>query len=142
MRKTLIFVTCGLLCILTLIACDKLFVGVSGKEADLQGKWQMDEADAVFFNFQNSLFRYQGLSGRGSGTGYYTLYEDTYIELRLLQEHTSSVLARYLSNLEWETLPSSTDNQDTITKTYHVEKLAKKKLILSSGNERLSFHKF
>jgi len=145
MRKTLIFVTCSLLCSLTFIACDKLFVHISGKEVDLQGKWQMVNADTVYYNFQNSLFQYQMYRNENqmmSGIGYYILDGETHIELRLLQEHTQNWLINHLSNLEWDILPSPTGEQDTIIKTYKIDKFTKKELILSSDNERLSFHKF
>ena len=140
MRKTLFFVTCSLLFLLTLIACDKFFVGVSGKEADLQGKWQMDNADTVYYNFQNSLFRYQIYRRENQISnvqGYYILYDDTELELRLLREYASFSL----DYLRWDTLQSVTGH-DTIFKIYKIEKFTKKELILSSDNERLSFHKF
>ena len=143
MRKTLIFVTCSLL-LTSLLSCDKLFVHISGREVDLQGKWKMDD-DLVYYNFQNSLFRYQMYQNENqmrAGYGYYTLYGDTYLELRLLQGHTTAWLMNHLSNSDWETLPSSTGEQDTIIKTYKVEKFTKKELILSFDDEKVSFHKF
>ena len=89
MKKTVFFVICNLL---FLVSCDKLFVHISGIEADLQGKWQMDNADTVYYNFQNSLFLYQIYLQEkkiSSVQGYYTLYGDTALDLRLLREYSS-----------------------------------------------------
>ena len=146
MRKTLIFVTCSLLLIF-FFSCDKMFVHISGKEADLQGKWKMDD-DVVYYNFQNSLFQYQMYQNENqmiSGIGYYILNGETHIELRLLQEHTPDLLVKHLKDdLKWDVLPSSTgkQKQDTIFRIYKIDKFTKKELILSSDNERLSFYKF
>ena len=137
MRKTVFFVICNLL---FLVSCDKLFVHISGKEADLQGKWQMDNADTVYYNFQNSLFLYQIYLQEkeiSSVQGYYTLYGDTALDLRLLREYASISL----NHLGWDTLRSVTD-QDTIFKRFTIEKFTSKQLILSSNNGKLSFHKF
>jgi len=137
MKKTIFFVICVLL---FLVSCDKLFVGISGKEADLQGKWQMDNADTVYYNFQNSLFMYQIYLQENkisSVQGYYILYGDTALDLRLLNEYSFISL----DHLGWDTLRSST-GQDTIFKRFTIEKLTSKKLILYSNNGKISFHKF
>ena len=137
MKKTVFFVIFGFL---FLISCDKLFVFVSGKEADLQGKWQMDNADTVYYNFQNSLFQYQIYLQKdeiSSVNGYYTLYGDTAIELRLLREYSPIPL----DHLGWDTLYSST-YKDTIFNRFTIEKFTNKQLVLSSNNEKMSFHKF
>jgi hypothetical protein len=137
MRSTLFFVTCSLL---FLISCDKLFVEISGKEAELQGKWQMDSADTVYYNFQNSLFMYQIYQKKGeisSVYGYYTLYGDTALDLRLLREYAGFSL----DHLGWDTLRSAT-GQDTIFKAFKIDEFTSKKLILHSNNGKISFHKF
>jgi len=137
MKKTVFFVICGLL---FLISCDKMFVFISGKEADLQGKWQMDNADTVYYNFQNSLFQYQIYLQKdeiSSVNGYYTLYGDTAIELRLLREYSPIPL----DHLGWDTLYSST-YKDTIFNKFTIEKFTNKQLVLSSNNEKMSFRKF
>ena len=131
------FVIC---CLVFLFSCDKLFVGISGKEADLQGKWQMDNADTVYYNFQNSLFQYQIYLQKdeiSSVNGYYTLYGDTAIELRLLREYSPIPL----DHLGWDTLYSST-YKDTIFNRFTIEKFTNKQLVLSSNNEKMSFRKF
>ena len=137
MKKALFFVTCSAL---FLVSCDKLFVGISGREAELQGKWQMDNADTVFYNFQNSLFMYQIYLNKGTisqAYGYYNLYGDTEIDLRLLSEYANLSLDR----LGWDTLYSAT-RQDTIFKSFKIEELTSKKLVLQSNSGKLSFHKF
>ena len=138
MRKTVFFVICS---ILLFVSCDKMFVFVSGKEADLQGKWQMDNADTVYYNFQNSLFQYQTYLKKdtiSSVAGYYNLYGDTALELRLLREYSPIIL----DHLGWDTLPSPTSYQDTIFKRFIIDKLTNKQLIIHSNNGKTSFHKF
>jgi len=137
MKKTLFFVICNLL---FLVSCDKLFVHISGKEADLQGKWQMDHADTVYYNFQNSLFQYQIYQKKdvmSSVFGYYVLYGDTALDLRLLREYASLPL----DYLKWDTLHSAT-GQDTIFKAFKIKQFTSKELILYSDQGRVSFHKF
>ena len=137
MKKAIFFVTCT---VLFLISCDKLFVGISGMEADLQGKWQQDNADTVFYNFQNSLFAYQIYLNKVTIKqvfGYYNMYGDTAIDLRLLSEYADFSL----KPLGWDTLYSAT-GQDTIFKSFKIEELTSKKLILRSDNGKTSFHKF
>jgi len=137
MRKTLFFVICSFL---FFISCDELFVHVSKEEAALQGKWQMDNADTVYYNFQNSLFQYQIYRKKDVMSqvyGYYYLYGDTALELRLLREFSSFPL----DYLGWDTLYSAT-RQDTIYKVFKIEKYTSKKLVLLSNNGEISFHKF
>jgi hypothetical protein len=115
-------------------------VGISGKEVDLQGKWQMDNADTVYYNFQNSLFQYQMYQEKDQifhVYGYYTLYGDTALDLRLLRDYASFSL----DYLGWDTLRSLT-GQDTIFKAFKIEQLTNKKLVLSTNNEKISLHKF
>jgi len=140
MKRTMFFVTCCLLFNLLLISCDKMFLRISGREADLQGKWQMDNADTVYYNFQNNLFMYQIYLKKDSMSqvrGYYALYGDTALDVRLLTEDALFSL----DYLGWDTLHSST-GQDTIFKAYKIEQFTKEKLILNSNNGRESFHRF
>jgi hypothetical protein len=121
-------------------SCDKIFLDVEGKDADLQGKWQMDNADTVYFNFQNNLFLYQiyRVKNQMSGVyGYYILQGDTTIDIQLLRTQASFSL----DYLGWDTIYSSNGN-DTIHKLFKIKKLTSKKLILSSDREDISFHKF
>ena len=137
MKKALFFVTCS---VLFLVSCDKLFVGISGKEAELQGKWQQDNADTVYYNFQNSLFMYQIYLNKDSiaqSYGYYNLYGDTAIDLRLLSEYTNFSWEQ----LGWTTFYSPT-GQDTIFKSFKINELTDKKLVLQSNDGKISFHKF
>jgi len=138
MKRSLFFVICSLL---FLVSCDKMFVRISGKEADLQGKWQMNNADTVYYNFQNSLFMYQiyRTPGHMSGVyGYYVLYGDTAIELRLLRQYAGFSL----NYLGWDTLRSETAGEDTICKKFTIERFTTKDLVLSSEDKTTSFHKF
>jgi hypothetical protein len=137
MKKTLFFVTFGLL---FTIACDKIFLDIEGKEADLQGKWQMDNVDTVYYNFQKNLFQYQIYRKKeaiSSAFGYYTLKGDTAIDLKLLREYAPLSL----DHLGWDTLFSSVQ-KDTIFKAFKIEKITSKKLILSSDKGKIAFHKF
>ncbi|GHT55655.1 hypothetical protein FACS189451_07270 [Bacteroidia bacterium] len=121
-------------------SCDKIFLDVEGKEADLQGKWQMDSADTVYYNFQNNLFLYQiyRVKDRTSNVyGYYILHGDTAIDLQLLGTQAGFPL----DYLGWDTIPAS-DGNDTICKLFNIKQLTSKKLILSSGGKDISFHKF
>ena len=137
MRLKLFLVICG---VFLFCACDKIFLGVEGKDADLQGKWQMDNADTVYFNFQNNLFQYQIYRVKdhvSSVYGYYILHNDTAIDLQLLRAEASFPL----DYLKWDTIHTSNGN-DTIYKLFKIKQLTCKKLILSSDNEDISFHKF
>jgi hypothetical protein len=141
MKKTVFFVTCGLFFLVFLIACDKIFLEVEGKEADLQGKWQMDNADTVFYNFQKNLLLYQIFREKdqiSQVAGYYIMHGDTAIDLRLLRIYASFPM----DYLGWDTLYSANSKRDTLFKAYTIDKLTSKKLILSSKDAILSFHKF
>ena len=121
-------------------SCDKIFLGVEGKDADLQGKWQMDNADTVYYNFQNNLFQYQIYLEKDQMSavyGYYILHGDTAIDLQLLRENVSFSL----DYLKWDTLYAS-NGPDTICKLFTIKQLTSKKLVLSSDNGDISFHKF
>jgi hypothetical protein len=137
MRLKLFFVICGAF---FFCSCDKIFLDVEGKEADLQGKWQMDNADTVYYNFQNNLFLYQiyRVKERMSDVyGYYVMHGDTAIDVQLLRRQASFPL----DYLGWDTIYSSGGN-DTICKSFKIKKITGKKLILSSDREDISFHKF
>jgi hypothetical protein len=138
MKKLLFFVTFGVFCI---SACDKVFLDVEGQEAKLQGKWQQDSADTVFYNFQKQLFQYQVYEKKDSVSiafGYYTLQADTAIYLEVLKEFDYISFEHFS---DWDERPAET-GQDTIAKLYKIEHLTKDKMILSSDKETLSFHKF
>jgi len=121
-------------------SCDKIFLGVEGKDADLQGKWQMDNADTVYYNFQNNLFQYQIYLEKDQMSniyGFYILHGDTAIDLQLLRENVSFSL----DYLRWDTI-YALNGPDTIYKSFIIKQLTSKKLVLSSDNEDISFHKF
>jgi hypothetical protein len=137
MKKALLFVICNLI---FWTSCDKIILGVEGKEADLQGKWQIDNADTVYFNFQKHLFQYQIYQKKDAMSqafGYYILHGDTLIDLQL----PDSLTSMHLDYLHWDTIYSP-EGDGLISKTYRINTLTSKKLILSSDSETLSFHKF
>ena len=137
MRVKIFLVICS---VFFFYSCDKIFLDVEGKEADLQGKWQMDNADTIFYNFQKNLFQYQIYKGKDQLSevfGYYILHSDTAIDIKFLRMQTSFPL----DYLGWDTIYSSNGN-DTIHKLFNIEQLTNKKLILSSNNGKKSFHKF
>ena len=127
--------------LLIFAACDKLFLDVEGKEADLQGKWQKVSADTIFFNFQKEIFQHQRYNAEQDSFfisyGYYKLYGDTAIRLDLLKQYSSG----HLDYLGWDTIYAPA-NKDTLTRKFNIELLTNKKLILSSGEEKLTFKKF
>jgi len=136
MKVKIFFVICS---VFFFYSCDKIFLGVDGKEADLQGKWQMDNADTVYYNFQNNLFQYQIYLEKNKLSmvyGYYIMQGDS-IDLRLLRIYASFPM----DYLGWDTIPGPYGN-DTICKSFKIEQLTSKRLILSSDNEDISFHKF
>ena len=137
MKKTLFFIIC---CFLFLVSCDKIFVHVSGTAAGLQGKWQMDNADTVYYNFQNNLFQYQIYlkpDVMSHVFGFYYVHGSKEVEIRLLKEQANFSL----DHLEWDTLYSAT-GKDTIYQVFKIEKLTSTKLILQSDKGKFSFHKF
>ncbi len=139
----LFFIASG---ILSLVSCDKIFLDVEGAEADLQGKWQMNDADTVYYNFQKSLFQYQVYLEKDSILsvfGYYTLRGDS-IDLELLAETrtiNNKQTDHSLNFLGWDTLPAPT-GQDTLFRSFRLEKLEKKALTLSYQSQNYTFHKF
>ena len=72
-----------------------------------------------------------------AANGYYILYGDTALDLRLLRDYSPISL----DHLGWDTLRSST-GQDTIFKRFAIEKFTNKQLVLSSNNRKITFHKF
>ena len=138
MKKTLLFVTCSLLC---LASCDKIFVHVSETAAEIQGKWQMENADSVFYNFQNNLFQYQIYmkpNAISQAYGFYYVRGNNELELRLLKELSTVSL----DHLEWDTHYSASGKQDTVVQTFKIDKVTRTQLILQSDKGKISFHKF
>lgn len=126
--------------IILLTACDKIFLDVEGKDADLQGKWQMTPVDTIYWGFQHNLFQCQLFDTYNDTTyqsyGYYTLYGDS-IKLKLLRQYSQFSL----DFLGWDTIPGES-HKDTIMKVFDIDLLNNKKLILSSGSEKLTLNKF
>jgi hypothetical protein len=133
-------VICFILSLLTLSACDKLFLDVEGTDADLQGKWQLTSADTVYFNFQKNLFQFQIYVEKDSlkhAFGYYLLAKNDSIRLELARNTSQYPL----DNLAWHPFDDEY-HQTMVYKNFRIDLINSKKLVLSSGNEMLTFRKF
>ncbi|MDR1563000.1 MAG: hypothetical protein LBS54_08000 [Dysgonamonadaceae bacterium] len=131
-------------CMVLFIACDNIFLRIDNSmESKLQGKWRMEFADTVFFNFQNKLFQYQiynPLESRFDYTfGYYGLSGDTTINIEILLN------GAYIpfGELRWDTVPDLNDsNVRKIVKPFLIKELTDGSLILSSEGNNFSFWRF
>lgn len=112
-----------------------------GKDTDskLFGKWKLQEVEAngvvqqidtVFFNFQHSLFMYQVYVPVSDSYTYCYGYCTETAENTLLIELTDS--KNFLPYTDW-----TTDKR-----TYTIDKLAGKELIMSSEGKRYTFRRF
>jgi hypothetical protein len=121
------------ICLAGLVACSK---DIDDK---LDGKWQIQQieangnvqkVDTIFYNFQTSLFQYQIYDSRtNSYPGWYgfkTIKGDN--ELLLQLEANGSFLKR----TDW------TSNERTFT----IERLTGRELILAGEGKRYTFRKF
>lgn len=119
------------LALLALTACDKM-------TTDLEGKWQLKEieaggvrtaVDTVWYNFQTSLFMYQLYEPATEeykvsyGLSYYDEGEEIRLEL-----NNDALLPR----TDWESR----------IRTFTIEKVSGKKLVLWSEGKRYYFDKF
>lgn len=143
--KSLFSVLCA---IVLLASCDNIFLKVTDKEADLQGKWRMESTEAIpdtiFFNFQNKLFQYQIYNHRSerfnSTFGYYQLPEDTLLNIEIL---LSGGIYIPFGELGWDTVPDLQDgNRSKIVKLFKINKVTNRKLRLSAEGHEYSFNKF
>jgi hypothetical protein len=121
------------ICLAGLIACSK---DIDDK---LDGKWQMQQVetdghvqqvDTIFYNFQTSLFQYQ-LYDSSTDTypvryGFKTVKGDNEL---LLQLETSS---DFLKQTDWASRE----------RTFTIEKVTGKELILAGEGKRYTFRKF
>lgn len=120
-----------------LVSCGK------DEQNKLFGKWQLQEVDkagvieqtdTVFFNFENSLFMYQ-IYVPASG-GYRLSYGFNVVEKEntLLLELTNNPkpVKDFLPYTDWT----------SAKRTYQIEKLTIKQLILSSEGKKYTFRKF
>lgn len=109
----------------------------------LEGKWQLQqveangdliEADTVFYNFQNTLFMYQ----------VYIPADDRYV----LQQGFNTIKDEDQLILEFANDPRPANeflqytDWTSVTRTFTIEKVSGKQLILNSEGKRYIFRKF
>lgn len=109
----------------------------------LEGKWQLQqveangdliEADTVFYNFQNTLFMYQ----------VYIPADDRYV----LQQGFNTIKDEDELILEFANDPRPANeflqytDWTSVTRTFTIEKVSGKQLILNSEGKRYIFRKF
>ncbi len=144
MKRKLYILSLGL--ILLCSACDKLFTDISSSDAKLQGKWQKNDEDTVYFNFQSNLFQYQKYIEKDTMLavyGYYTMLGDTAIYLELLANNIeiNNMPRTYpLDFLQWDTLHGETT--DTLVQQFRIQSVINKELNLTNSSKNYLFHKF
>ncbi len=112
-------------------------------EHKLEGKWQLQQveangdviqADTVFYNFQNILFMYQVYIPAEDKYvlqyGFNTIKDEDQLELELADD--PGLAAHFLHYTDWK----------SATRTFSIEKLSGKQLILNSEGKRYIFRKF
>lgn len=112
-------------------------------EHKLEGKWQLQQveangeviqADTVFYNFQNILFMYQvyipATETYMTQHGFNTLEGDDQVTLEL--SDVPRPASQYLPYTDWKSK----------TRTFTIEKVSGKQLILNSEGKRYIFRKF
>lgn len=118
-----------------LSACDSF-------TTEFEGKWQLTEVesaghvtpvDTVWYNFQTSLFQYQ-IYDRATDEylvvhGYHA-YEEGVLSLELFQ--STEAEREFLSRTDWP----------TSTRSFTVEELSGKQLILADDGKRYIFRKY
>lgn len=112
-------------------------------EHKLEGKWQLQQveangdviqADTVFYNFQNILFMYQVYIPAEDKYvlqyGFNTIKDEDQLELELADDPGLAV--HFLHYTDWK----------SATRTFSIEKMSGKQLILNSEGKRYIFRKF
>lgn len=109
---------------------------------EFEGKWQLTEVesagvvtsvDTVWYNFQTSLFQYQ-IYDRATDQylavhGYHT-YEDGILSLDLFQ--STEAERDFLMRTDW----------NSAQRSFSVDEISRKKLVLSDDGKRYIFRKF
>jgi hypothetical protein len=138
-----------LACMVCFLSCDKVLVDIDGYAAKIQGKWQLMEGDTVFYNFQNNLFQYQIYLNKDSILGiygYYTLYGDTAIDLKLDCKYgrINDVKAYYGSYnvIGWDTISRDEEGYIMLGRSFKISGPSHNKLTLTRGPEQFTFKKF
>lgn len=124
-------------CVILFAACSK------DTESKLFGKWQLQQTEAngvvqdvdtIYFNFEHSLFMYQVylpvIDSFRHSYGYNTLEGDKTLLLELTAN--PAPVDRFLPYTDW----------DSAKRTYTIDKLTTKQLILSSEGKTYTFRKF
>lgn len=109
----------------------------------LEGKWQLQqveangdliEADTVFYNFQNTLFMYQVYLPADDRyvlqQGFNTLKDEDELILEFANDPRPA--NEFLQYTDWT----------SVTRTFTIEKVSGKQLILNSEGKRYIFRKF
>lgn len=127
-----------------------LFWACSNNDFDdkLEGKWQLRTVqtpnetmvvDTVWYNFQNKLFKYQIYSPTTGGTpichGFKTVKDDNLLFIELAAspyETKEEMIQKFLPQTDWE----------TTERTFVIEKLKGKELILKDADKTYIFRKF
>lgn len=130
-----------LLSILLFAACSK------DMDDKLDGKWQLRAiespegsitVDTVWYNFQNELFKYQ-IRSRSTGN-MRTCHGFKAIKDKTLSIQLDAYGYNSLEDLQKRFLPYT--DWDTTTRTFSIEKLSGKDLILTDKGKRYIFKKF
>ena len=126
--------------LLLTVSCEK------DDKDDLEGKWQLREVidaegvvqkvDTVWYNFQNTLFMYQLYDATEETPVYRQCYgfKTKKDENKVLLELTSYTVTvdEFLPYTDWS----------TGSRTFTIEKVSGKQLILSSEGKQYKFHSF
>jgi hypothetical protein len=120
-------------CLICLAACSK------DTDDKLEGKWQMQQieadghvqkTDTIYYNFQTSLFQYQIYNAQTNGYpnryGFKTMKGDNELLLELEADDV------FLKLTDWTSK----------NRTFTIEKLTGRELILTGDGRRYTFRKF
>lgn len=128
-----------------LILCSVCLMTACSKDTDskLFGKWQLqqvemdgvvEKVDTIYFNFQSSLFMYQVYRPQTESFsyryGYNTLEGENILYLELTND--PGPVSTFLPYTDWT----------SAKRTYTIDKISGKELILNSENKTYVFRKF
>jgi len=146
MKQCVIF---SIIMVLFYCSCDKWLVRIDSDQKKIQGKWQLVNADSIYYNFQNQLFQYQNYFEKDSILsvyGYYKLHSHMEIELYLICYqsfiNTWVVNTKPLNQfLNWE-IKSGETQVDTMYRKFQIEFPKKNQMKMTHLSEELLFQKF
>ena len=128
-----------------IVACSLLLITACSKDTQskLYGKWQLQEvevngvvekADTVYYNFQDDLFMYQIYRPQSQSYSYrygYDVMEGEHtVHLELVND--PGPLSSFLPLTDWS----------SAKRTYTIDKLSNKQLIMSSEGKTYTFRKY